>query len=131
MARLTMALAFWIGIASQVPASLTPRRDNERRGAAATTAEGVGRLIRGAQPRPDGQPDAQATPKAGAARSAQSANPPGPGTGSDYVLTTRTEVFLNGKPCAYEKVPAGASIILMEVARDHKTVLKVYFRSPK
>jgi hypothetical protein len=131
MTRLAMALALWIGIVAQTPASLTPRKDTQRLSGAFATADSLGRVMRGVQPQRGDRDDATSTPKSGPARSAQSADPPPPGTGSDYVLTTRTEVFLDGKPCKYEKVPAGASITLMEVARDHKTVLKVYFRSAK
>jgi hypothetical protein len=50
---------------------------------------------------------------------------------TDFVLTHETEVFLDGKPCRYDKIPARASIIKMEVAADKKTVLKVHFRTRK
>jgi hypothetical protein len=54
-----------------------------------------------------------------------------PGIPTDYVMTAETEVLLNGKPCKYSAVPANASIVLMEVAADRKTVLKVHFRIVK
>jgi hypothetical protein len=44
------------------------------------------------------------------------------------VVTDRTEILLDGKPCKYEAIPATASIVRMEVAADKKTVLKIHFR---
>jgi hypothetical protein len=40
-----------------------------------------------------------------------------------------TEILLDGKPCKYEDVPAGAEIVLLAVARDGRTVLKIHFRA--
>src|SRR5262249_27638537 len=50
---------------------------------------------------------------------------------SEFIVTHRTEVLLNGKPCRYEEVPGHARIVSMEVAADKKTVLKIHFRTRK
>jgi hypothetical protein len=50
---------------------------------------------------------------------------------NDYIVTERTAVLLDGKPCRFQDVPAQAVIVGMEVAADKKTVLKVRFRSGK
>jgi hypothetical protein len=50
---------------------------------------------------------------------------------SEFVVTHRTEVLLNGKPYRYEEIPSDASIVSMEVAEDKKTVLKIHFRTRK
>jgi hypothetical protein len=52
-------------------------------------------------------------------------------TNSEFVLTHRTEVLLDGKPCKYEEVPGHASIERMELAADKKTVVRIQFRSRK
>src|SRR5262245_5937726 len=43
--------------------------------------------------------------------------------GDELTLTRRTEVILDGRPCAYKDVPAGASVVRVEVAEDRRTVL--------
>jgi hypothetical protein len=48
-----------------------------------------------------------------------------------FLLTDQTEVLLDGRPCRYQDVPAGASIVGMDVAADKRTVLKVHFRTKK
>jgi hypothetical protein len=52
-----------------------------------------------------------------------------PAAGSEYAVTEKTEILLDGKPCRYEAVPGTATIERMEVAPDGKTVLRVYFRA--
>lgn len=47
-----------------------------------------------------------------------------------YHLTEQTEVKLDGKVCPYEKVPADASIILLEVGSD-QAILRLHFQSKK
>ncbi len=47
------------------------------------------------------------------------------------VITDHTEVRLNGKVCNYEDVPGNAEIILLEVGRDKKEILKIHFRTRK
>jgi hypothetical protein len=49
----------------------------------------------------------------------------------EFVVTEQTEVLLDGRPCRYQDVPAGAGIVQMEVAADNKTVLKIHFRTKK
>jgi hypothetical protein len=46
-------------------------------------------------------------------------------------MTPETEVFLDGRPCAYRSVPAGARVLRVEVGPDRKTLLRIEFRSPK
>lgn len=48
-----------------------------------------------------------------------------------FVMTTETEVMLNGRCCKFQEVPSNASIVHLEVASDRKTLLKIYFRSEK
>jgi hypothetical protein len=50
---------------------------------------------------------------------------------SEFVVTDRTEVLLNGKPCRYADVPGHATIVRMEVAADNKTVLRIHFQTRK
>jgi hypothetical protein len=106
MTRLMLALAAWISLVSVLSASLTPTREPFRGGSEVAPAR---------TPLPSAE-----RPEALAGRG-----------GSDFVVTERTEVLLNGKPCRYETVPPGATIVQMEVAADGKTVLKVQFRTRK
>jgi hypothetical protein len=50
---------------------------------------------------------------------------------SEFVVTDRTEILLDGRPCSYALIPVNATIERMEVESDKKTVLKVYFRVQK
>jgi hypothetical protein len=50
---------------------------------------------------------------------------------SEFVVTRRTEITLNGKPCRYEDVPEYATIVRMKVAADKKTALKIDFRTQR
>jgi hypothetical protein len=104
MTRLALTLVAWMSLAAVAPASLSPRKER-------TTF------------------DAEPTPRVPSApRSAQATRPADP---SEYVVTKRTEVLLDGQPCHFEDVPERASILRMEVAPDGKTVLRVFFRSQK
>jgi hypothetical protein len=48
----------------------------------------------------------------------------------DYRVTANTEVLLDGKPCRYEEVPNGVTIILMEiVSNENKEILKLHFKT--
>ncbi len=47
------------------------------------------------------------------------------------VVTDQTEIRLDGKPCRYADLPQDATIILLEIAADKKTVLKVHFKAGK
>jgi hypothetical protein len=49
----------------------------------------------------------------------------------EYVLTEKTEVRLDDRPCRYEEVPASAAITLIELAADARTLLKIHFRTKK
>jgi hypothetical protein len=107
MTRLTLALAVWISLVAAASASLAPRKD-----------------------RPPVGPDAPPVlaDKLSAPASRQAA---GGGLASEYAVTERTEILLDGKPCRYEDVPEQARITKMEVAPDRKTVLRIHFRSGK
>jgi hypothetical protein len=48
-----------------------------------------------------------------------------------FVITNETEIRLDGRPCLYAEVPAGAAVTAAEVAADRRTVLRIHFRSPK
>lgn len=47
------------------------------------------------------------------------------------VINDQTEVLLDGKACKFADVPPGASVVNLSVAADRKTILKIYFESPK
>ena len=107
MIRLTLALATWMSLASAVSGSLTPRKEF------AAVSREVWQV---------------GTSKRSAPAMAQEA---GQGAKSEFVVTERTEILLNGKPCRYEEVPQDAWVVRMEVAADKKTVLKIHFRVRK
>jgi hypothetical protein len=107
MTRLTVALAVWMSFASAAWASLAPRKESR-----ALTRDIASVLVaRLAAPAAE-QPSAQATTQ-------------------EFVLKENAEVLLNGKPCKYEQIPSNATIVLLELAADNKTVLKIHFRTPK
>lgn len=48
----------------------------------------------------------------------------------DFRVTAKTEVLLNGRPCRYEEVPDGATILLLETAtNESKEILKIHFQT--
>ena len=49
----------------------------------------------------------------------------------EFLITPRTEVTVDGRPCKYADVPGKARIVKMELAADGKTVLAVHFRTKK
>jgi len=108
MIRLVLTLAALLALASGGSASLTPRK------AAFSSFGNEGLQQRASQL-------SALVLEQGAGR----------GTKLEFLMTDGTEVLLNGKPCKYEKVPAHASIVRMEVAEDKKTVLKIHFRTGK
>jgi hypothetical protein len=107
MSRVMVALAVWMASASLVSASLAPPKDRLR------SANKV--------------PPTQVSKLVPAVREALA----GPEMSPEFLLTDRTEVRLNGKPCKYEAIPHHATIVLMEVAMDNKTILKIHFRTGK
>jgi hypothetical protein len=56
---------------------------------------------------------------------------PAPHSDGELVISDDTEVKLDGKACKYEDIPESAEVILLEVSRDKKAVLKLHFRSKK
>ena len=107
MTRLILTLAAWMAFVSVAWASLTPLKKLPPFG------KEVPQI-------PASKLSAQA-PEQKAGRGAE----------PEFVVTHRTEVLLNGKPCKYEEIPSHASIVRMEVAVDKKTVLKIHFRTRK
>jgi hypothetical protein len=105
MFRLTITLVAWLGIVAVASASLTPRNLAPKFG------------VEDAQPVKLSTKSLEQAARGGAA--------------SPYVMTERTEVLLDGRPCKYADVPAQARIVRMEVAADQRTVLKIHFRSGK
>lgn len=54
-----------------------------------------------------------------------------PATGEDFRITAETEVLLDGQPCPYDRIPNGATIILLETATNlSKEIVKIHFRTP-
>jgi hypothetical protein len=49
----------------------------------------------------------------------------------EYVLTEKSEIKFNGRPCKFEQVPDKATIVLLEVAEDGKTILRIHFEKKK
>ena len=48
----------------------------------------------------------------------------------EYRLTEKTEVLLNGRPCRYEDVPDGATIILLEtVSNEDREIVRLHFET--
>ena len=107
MNRLILVLAAWMSLISVVSASLTPRKEPS---------------LLGKEVRPI------SSPKLSLKALEQTVGQEMP---SEFVVTDRTEILLNGKPCKYEEVPGHASIVKMEVAADKKTVRKIHFRTRK
>jgi hypothetical protein len=107
MTRLTLALAVCISLVSVASASLTPRKEHPSLGAGG----------------PGGTTPKLSTDALGDAA--------GHGTASEFKVTERTEILLDGKACRYRDVPEQATILRMEVAADGKTVLKIHFRTKK
>ncbi len=55
-----------------------------------------------------------------------------PPANDEFHLSTTTEVLLDGRPCRYEEVPDGATILLLETAtNESKDILKIHFQTPK
>ena len=105
MTRLTLTLAVWMNLVSLASATVTHTKKSPLLNNAALKAPSL--LAEG--------------PELTLERRSQ----------SEYVVTERTEILLDGETCKYEQVPAHATITRMEVAADRKTVLKIHFRRRK
>jgi hypothetical protein len=114
MIRLTLSLAIWLSWLSVSSASL------------ARPEEGSLSLRK-----PPAAVDYPRQRASLAPAGALSAHRPAVGLEAEFVMTAATEIFLDGKPCRFEEVPAQASILRMEVAPDRKTVIRVLFRTRK
>jgi hypothetical protein len=62
---------------------------------------------------------------------APKAEPAAEQEGGGLVISDDTEVKLDGKVCKYEEIPESAEVILLEVGKDKKSVLKLHFRTKK
>lgn len=49
-------------------------------------------------------------------------------TSANVVLTEQTEIKLDGRACKLAEVPGNAEIVLIDLAADKKTVLRIHFR---
>jgi hypothetical protein len=107
MIRLTLALAIGMNVVPTAAASLAPPKEPPRFGKPAPPAR---------TPKPLTEPRVPVADR---------------GTTPEFVLTAQTEVLLNGKPCKYEMIPGHARIVLLELAADNKTVVKIHFRTGK
>lgn len=107
MVRLVLAWAAWLSLASAAWASLAPHKEAPLLGKDRLPARALQLGTQAFQLTPAGS------------------------TRSEYVLTERTEILLNGQPCKYADVPAHASILRMELAADKKTVIRILFRTAK
>jgi hypothetical protein len=107
MIRLTLTLATWLSFVSVGSASLTPAKAS----------------------RPFGSDIPPVRAESGAPHGLGSGSTDG--AESTFLVTDRTDVLLNGKPCKYAEVPGHARIVRMELGPDNKTVLRVFFRTGK
>jgi hypothetical protein len=105
MARLTGALVAGLCLVSSASATTTPNKNLPR---IRPSVEAV---------RPAPPPAAAAPAPAGAA--------------GEFALTADSEVRVNGRRCEYKDVPAGATIVRIEVAPDRKTIVRIEFRTAK
>jgi hypothetical protein len=49
----------------------------------------------------------------------------------ELVITAETEIKVNGKACRLDSVPAGAEIILLDVAADRSVIRRIHFQTKK
>jgi hypothetical protein len=63
-------------------------------------------------------------------QAAQSPRPAAPEQ-KDFVITSKTEVMLDGRACRYEDVPAHATVTVLEVAADRRTLMRIHFTTKK
>ena len=50
----------------------------------------------------------------------------------EFRITEKTEVLLDGRPCRYEQIPEGATIVLLEtVTNESKEISRIHFRSQR
>src|SRR5689334_1291989 len=49
----------------------------------------------------------------------------------ELVITADTEIKVDGHPCGLDKVPAGAEIILLDVAADRSAIRRIHFQTKK
>lgn len=50
----------------------------------------------------------------------------------EFRITEKTEVLLDGRPCRYEEIPDGATILLLETVSNESTeIARIHFRSPR
>lgn len=106
MTRLTMALVVTLACLSSARASLSTRKDVA--------------LDKGVPPALRRTLVPEVKPVKPAAEEEQ-----------EFVIDDDTEIKLDGRACEYKDVPGNAGIILVDVAADKKTVLKIHFQSKK
>jgi hypothetical protein len=51
------------------------------------------------------------------------------GPKAQLVITEQTEVKLDGRPCCYQDVPHGATVVGAETGLDNRTILRIHFRT--
>jgi hypothetical protein len=56
---------------------------------------------------------------------------PRPAPAVEAQITDESEVYLDGRRCAYKDVPDGSSIERLVLAGDGRTIIRVDFRSPR
>ena len=49
----------------------------------------------------------------------------------ELVITAATEIQVNGRACRLDEVPAGAEIILLDVATNSAVIRKIHFQTRK
>lgn len=49
-----------------------------------------------------------------------------------FRITSQTEVLLDGRPCSFDRIPKGATIVLLEtITNESKEITRIHFRSPR
>jgi hypothetical protein len=108
MSRSALALCIGLCLVSPAPASLTPRKAPSPDRTSPLSAVSARSLL------------------GGIAQSTSTRN-----SREEFNVTEQTEVTLDGRPCRYKDVPAGASILRIELAPDRTTILRIHFRTRK
>ena len=111
MTRLTLAITTLLCLLPSAPAAFAPRNDPPAIGkdALPTTAKDA--------PTDVAVKDAPAAPPKEEKQ--------------QFVITDETDVKLDGHACKFQDVPGTASIVVLDVAADKKTILKIHFKSKK
>lgn len=126
MLRLIVIAVAWLGLLSTALGSVSSHKAKSLREdlvAFRVTVQAAGEEQ---ESRPT-TPARAGVPVSVSAHQGATSAPPSP----EYRLTHNTQVLLDGKPCAFERIPASATIIRMDVEADSDVILRIQFRTAK